>query len=278
VASLFAIAQKVTKNAILFTIFSPCNLKLLNFKPTLIDKTTPLCYPLSRKELIQMTSIGERIYDLRNRNNMSQGALADKLDVSRQTISKWENNMCLPEAEKLLQLSEIFGVSIDYIMKGKPESQATPEPVYIYVKDPNNENKPKFDEKSIRKYSGILLAVIGGLLTIIFALESSLFILLTAPLTVLGLLLATNIKHPWLMAAWVIYVAFMFFSSYLTAINPFGIITYILYNIAHKSYFTDISINHILSLLAWFSLPILILCTIKAKRGYIFKKKQQNVG
>ena len=49
-----------------------------------------------------MTSIGERIYDLRNRNNMSQGALADKLNVSRQTISKWENNMCLPEAEKLL--------------------------------------------------------------------------------------------------------------------------------------------------------------------------------
>lgn len=223
-----------------------------------------------------MTSIGERIYDLRNRNNMSQGALADKLDVSRQTISKWENNMCLPEAEKLLQLSEIFGVSIDYIMKGKPESQATPEPLYIYVKDPNNENKPKFDEKSIRKYSGILLAVIGGLLTIIFALESSLFILLTAPLTVSGLLLATNIKHPWLMAAWIIYAIFMCFSSYLTAINPFGIITYILYNIAHKSYFTDISINHILSLLAWFPLPILILCTIKVKRGYIFRSKDNS--
>ena len=63
-----------------------------------------------------MSNFGERIYDLRSRNNMSQGALADKLDVSRQTISKWENNMCLPEAEKLMQLSEIFGVSTDYIL------------------------------------------------------------------------------------------------------------------------------------------------------------------
>ena len=64
-----------------------------------------------------MTNFGERIYNLRNRNNMSQGDLADRLDVSRQTISKWENNMCLPEAEKLLQLSEIFGVSTDYIFE-----------------------------------------------------------------------------------------------------------------------------------------------------------------
>ncbi len=221
-----------------------------------------------------MTSIGERIYDLRNRNNMSQGALADKLDVSRQTISKWENNMCLPEAEKLLQLSEIFGVSIDYIMKGKADPQPTQEPVYVYVKDPDGENTAKYNEKIVRKYVGILLAVTGGLLTIIFTLEASLFILLTAPLTVLGILLATNIKHPWLMAAWIIYAIFMCFSSYVTALNPFGIITYILYNISHKSYFTDISINHILSLLAWFPLIFLILCTIKAKRGYIFKKKQ----
>ena len=180
--------------------------------------------------------------------------------------------MCLPEAEKLLQLSEIFGVSTDYILKGRTITE--PEPVYIYVKDPESESKPKLDEKAIRKYTGVLLAVICGLLSIIFILESSLFSLLTAPLTVLGLLLATNIKHPWLTATWVIYVAFMFFSSYLTAINPFGIITYILYNLAHKTYFADISINHILSLLAWLPLAVLILCTIKAKRGYIFKKKQ----
>ena len=50
-----------------------------------------------------MNSLGERIYELRKQNNMSQGDLAEKLDVSRQTISKWENNSSLPEIEKIAQ-------------------------------------------------------------------------------------------------------------------------------------------------------------------------------
>ena len=60
-----------------------------------------------------MNSIGERLYEIRKKRNLSQGELADKLDVSRQTVSKWENNMCLPEAEKLMQLSEVLGVTTD---------------------------------------------------------------------------------------------------------------------------------------------------------------------
>ena len=62
--------------------------------------------------------LGERLYELRTKNNMSQGALAERLDVSRQTVSKWENNLSVPETEKILQLSEIFSVSTDYILKG----------------------------------------------------------------------------------------------------------------------------------------------------------------
>ena len=212
-----------------------------------------------------MTSIGERIYDLRNRNNMSQGNLADKLDVSRQTISKWENNMCLPEAEKLLQLSEIFGVSIDYIMKGDTEAQPTQEPVYIYVKDP--ESNTKYNEKVIRKYAGVAIAVICGLLTLIFTLDSSIFILLTAPLTILGILMATNIKHPWLIASWIIYIAGVVASPFFTAISPLTIFYPIIYT---KGY----EIHFLWGWGIWIALAILILCTIKAKRGYIFKKKQ----
>ena len=214
-----------------------------------------------------MTSIGERIYDLRNRNNMSQGNLADKLDVSRQTISKWENNMCLPEAEKLLQLSEIFGVSVDYILKGRTITE--PEPVYIYVKDPDSENNSKYNEKLIRKYAGVAVAIICGLLTLIFTLDSSIFILLTAPLTILGILMATNIKHPWLIASWIIYIASVVASPFFTAISPLTIFYPVTYT---KGY----EIHFLWGWSIWIALAILILCTVKAKRGYIFRSKDNS--
>ena len=214
-----------------------------------------------------MTSIGERIYDLRNRNNMSQGNLADKLDVSRQTISKWENNMCLPEAEKLLQLSEIFGVSIDYILKGEADPQPTQEPVYIYVKDPESENSSKYNERIIRKYVGITLAALGGFLTLVCAVAESVFVFCAAPLTISGILLACNIKHPWLTLSWLIYIVVMVASPYYTAINPLLIFNPIIYTKSHFELFP-------FAWSIWIALAVLILCTIKAKRGYVFKKKQ----
>lgn len=65
-----------------------------------------------------MNTIGERIYELRKQSNMSQGELADELDVSRQTISKWENDSSLPELDKIIRLCEVFDVSSDYILRG----------------------------------------------------------------------------------------------------------------------------------------------------------------
>ena len=64
-------------------------------------------------------TLGERIYKLRTGKEMSQGDLADALEVSRQSISKWETNGSVPELDKLIKLSEIFGVSLDELITGK---------------------------------------------------------------------------------------------------------------------------------------------------------------
>ena len=64
-------------------------------------------------------SLGERIYKLRTEKEMSQGDLADALEVSRQSISKWETNGSVPELDKLIKLSEIFDVSLDELITGK---------------------------------------------------------------------------------------------------------------------------------------------------------------
>jgi len=54
-------------------------------------------------------SLGEKIYKLRTEKNLSQGDLADRLEVSRQSVSKWENNNAVPDLDKIIALSEIFG-------------------------------------------------------------------------------------------------------------------------------------------------------------------------
>lgn len=64
-------------------------------------------------------NIGERIYELRRKNSMSQEDLAEKMNVSRQSISKWESSQSVPEVEKIIQLSNIFNVSTDWILKGE---------------------------------------------------------------------------------------------------------------------------------------------------------------
>ncbi|WBW94974.1 helix-turn-helix domain-containing protein [Oceanirhabdus sp. W0125-5] len=61
--------------------------------------------------------LSEKIKYLRNVKNMSQEDLAEKCSVSRQSISKWELDIALPETEKLLDLSYIFGVSLDVLLK-----------------------------------------------------------------------------------------------------------------------------------------------------------------
>lgn len=62
--------------------------------------------------------IGDRIKISRKLKNITQEELAESLKVSRQSVSKWESNLSIPDIEKILQLSEYFQVSTDYLLKG----------------------------------------------------------------------------------------------------------------------------------------------------------------
>lgn len=70
-------------------------------------------------------NIGERIYELRRKNSMSQEDLAEKMNVSRQSISKWESSQSVPEVERIVQLSNIFNVSTDWILKCENSKKQT---------------------------------------------------------------------------------------------------------------------------------------------------------
>ncbi len=59
----------------------------------------------------------EKLLTLRKANDLTQEQLAEKLDVSRQSISKWESGQATPELEKIVALSAVFHVSTDYLLK-----------------------------------------------------------------------------------------------------------------------------------------------------------------
>ncbi len=124
----------------------------------------------------------EKLTVLRKESGYTQLDLAEKVRVSRQAISKWETGRALPSAENLKYLSELFGVSVDYLLnddmteKPKPkEQEPAPEP---QTKEPQTK-EPQTEEavfpekekgKPVRwKYiAALLLAVLLGLLIGVF--------------------------------------------------------------------------------------------------------------
>ena len=69
--------------------------------------------------------LADKIIDLRKKAGWSQEELAEKLGVSRQSVSKWEGAQSIPDMNKILQLSELFGVSTDYLLKDSMEAAET---------------------------------------------------------------------------------------------------------------------------------------------------------
>lgn len=98
-------------------------------------------------------TLSEKLYQLRRTQGLSQEALAEKLDCSRQVISKWENGTTAPDAEMLKKYSALFGVSIDYLVKEEMEEPASPPP------DPPL--PPAGEKGANRKLLGILGLVIS---------------------------------------------------------------------------------------------------------------------
>lgn len=71
-------------------------------------------------------TLGEKIQDLRKRSGLSQDILAEQLEVTRQAVSKWERDEAIPEADKIVRLARLFGVSTDYLLMEEAAAPAAP--------------------------------------------------------------------------------------------------------------------------------------------------------
>ena len=71
-------------------------------------------------------TIGNRIVSLRKAQQFSQEEIAEKIGVSRQSVSKWENDSCAPDAYNLIALATILDTNVEYIVTGKTSADEKP--------------------------------------------------------------------------------------------------------------------------------------------------------
>lgn len=162
-------------------------------------------------------NVGENICRLRTGKGMSQGDLADALDVSRQSISKWETGGAVPELEKLVKLSALFGVTLDELVTGtKPERPGVgmPEtpPVQVIVE---HRGMPG------QQVAGIVLLCMGFALTLVFAVLGALLggLLFASPLFVCGIICLKAKKHPVLWCLWAVLLLVDAYLRYATGLS-----------------------------------------------------------
>ena len=107
-------------------------------------------------------SLGERIKEQRKSCGMSQEKLAELVGVSRQAVTKWETDQSAPSTEKLFKLAEIFGTSVDLLIKNDEQNTPTPaEQIYYMYKMEQEQKRAEFKAK-LKKNLIVALCIAAG--------------------------------------------------------------------------------------------------------------------
>ncbi|MBE6030288.1 MAG: helix-turn-helix transcriptional regulator [Clostridiales bacterium] len=187
-------------------------------------------------------TLGNRIAALRIESGLSQGDLAEKMGVSRQSVSKWETDASVPDINNLIFLSNLFDVTLDELVKVKSVQQVKeshtdsvlpehdiPEHVPSPAKDSIN---PKPPISMTQKILGFIFLGVG-LFTVVLGLSLGFGLIIFAPLLIVyGIVCLTVRKHAGLICCWAT----------------------VLPCVCLMPYFTSCSINALFSALYWMEL------------------------
>ena len=171
-------------------------------------------------------NLGERIYRLRTEKKLSQNDLAELLNVSRQSISKWENNNAMPDLEKAVKLSEILDVTLDELVKGRDGREKTAvDNTMITEEDAGEKTNTSQEQKCdggrtpLRKIAGVILLCMSLFLGVImmFGTGSILGVLiLMSPFLLCGIACLKAEQHLGLWCCWAMYFSVDMFLRYGT--------------------------------------------------------------
>ena len=120
--------------------------------------------------------LADKIIELRKKSGLSQEELAEKMNVSRQSVSKWEGAQSIPDLDKILALSKIFGVSTDYLLKDDfetaelvPTDDSDGSPLRRVSMEEANRFLRLNEKYAPRTAFGVMLCILSPVLLIILA-------------------------------------------------------------------------------------------------------------
>lgn len=183
----------------------------------------------------------EQIYKFRCEKKLSQSELAEALDVSRQSVSKWETGAAVPELSKLMLMSELFGVSLDELVKGKEETGYNADG----ASDHDRHEAPLiYQRREGRITAGYFLVFFGGFaLLLLTALGGFLAgLVFSVPLFLCALICFTCRRRAGLWCAWLIYWCVNIYLRIATGISSSAWVRYIEFN-------ADMNVQTIVSLI-----------------------------
>lgn len=199
--------------------------------------------------------LGETIRTLRTKKNLSQSDLAEALDVSRQSISKWETDGAVPDLDKLVRMSEVFGVTLDALVHG--EGRKMQEDM------PQGAAAEQAAPRPPHRVAGTILLCTGALIALLlFFLGGGLFALLCAiPFLLCGIICLCALRRIGLWCAWTVFLCVDLYLRYGTGIT-WEIILLTLR-------FTP-EMNYMRLIIGWcqfLAAVLLVICTLRSYRG-----------
>ena len=139
-------------------------------------------------------TFGEKIQKLRKEAGLSQEELSYQLEVSRQAISKWERDNGYPETEKIIRMSKLFHVSLDYLLNEEDEQkpEMNPEEKGIYVSREMAEGFLSYQRRKLQK-TGIAVSLFIGSLSLTFW-DAEISMILFMVFVIIGIVLLFSVK------------------------------------------------------------------------------------
>lgn len=158
----------------------------------------------------------EKLLALRTARGLSQGDLAEQLEVSRQSVSKWETGQSVPDLDRIIKLADLYGVTVDELVR----EGAGPEPPQPGIQTVYMEKKAALTPIQI---AGIICEAVGAGLAILGLMGAPLLVFGGAALVCLGLPLLLANRLALLIDGWLLVAGSWLVFNPWTSVTPFGL-------------------------------------------------------
>ena len=206
-------------------------------------------------------TLGEKIIQLRTQKNWSQGDLADALDVSRQSVSKWETDASIPELGKLLKLSELFDVTLDELVRGEDLSKKETETAAQSMSTSFERLETAKREKR-QTIIGTVLLCTGTILAILsLLLTGNLLIglLFATPFLICGIICFTLKQRVGLYCGWANYLYVDLYLRFATGLS---------WTTIFMTHLWTAHMNYARLFIAWMQFIFMVLMTFCTMHSY----------